>query len=408
MSGPLPSATTAAPMAGAEEQDMHKAPPGAETMRTVILRLESVGKTYSGASAAAVSDIHLAVGDGEVLGLVGESGCGKSTLLRLVAGLEVPDRGTIHLAGRTVAGPRAWTPPERRGVGMVFQDFALFPHLSAAGNIMYGLASRPRKERSKRAEELLELVGLGSLGARFPHQLSGGQQQRVALARALAPEPRVLLLDEPFSNLDSGLRRVLRSELAEILRRTGITAILVVHDAEDVTALADRVAVMRTGRIRQIESPAFLYKEPLDEYVARFFGETNILHARPRDGGFETAIGFIPCAMAAASSGAVRLCLRPEHFHLSVEAGTHAGECGPGCGDGTGCGMGGRRAVVRRVTQSGLHRRIVLEVETGSPGGTGLTVDVGPEPQLGLGDIVYVQPQAGRLHVLEGEVAGEE
>jgi iron(III) transport system ATP-binding protein len=408
MNGPLPSATKAAPMAEAEEQDMHNASTGAETVQTEILRLDGVSKIYNGTWAAAVSDIHLTVADGEVLGLVGESGCGKTTLLRLVAGLEVPDRGTIHLAGRTVAGPRAWTPPERRGVGMVFQDFALFPHLSAADNILYGLASLPRNRRRERAEELLELVGLGGLGARFPHQLSGGQQQRVALARALAPEPRVLLLDEPFSNLDSGLKRLLRSELSEILRRTGITAILVVHDAEDVTALADRVAVMRTGRIRQIESPAFLYKEPLDEYVARFFGETNILHARPREGGFETAIGFIPCAMAAASSGAVRLCLRPEHFHLSVEAGTHAAGCGPGCGDGTGCGMGGRRAVVRRVTENGLHRRIALEVATGSPGGASLTVDVGLEPHLAVGDAVFVQPKAGCLHVLQGEVAEDD
>lgn len=372
-----------------------------------MLRLDGVAKTYSGTSAAAVSGIDLSVADGEVLGLVGESGCGKSTLLRLVAGLEVPDRGAIRLAGQPVAGPRAWTPPERRGVGMVFQDFALFPHLSAASNIMYGLFSMPREERLARTDRILDLVGLSGLGSRFPHQLSGGQQQRVALARALAPEPRVLLMDEPFSNLDSALKRGLRAELAEILGRTGITAILVVHDAEDVMALADRVAVMRAGRIRQIESPDFLYQQPRDEYVARFFGETNILHARPREGGFETAIGFIPCAMAAGRSGTVRLCLRPEHFHLSIDANGNAGGCASGCGDVPGCGKAGRPAVVRHVRQSGLHRRIVLMVETGSPGGASLTVDVGPEPHLVEGDTVYVQPKPGCLHVLQGEVAGE-
>jgi iron(III) transport system ATP-binding protein len=369
-----------------------------------ILALQGVGKRYSRTSAAAVSDVDLAVRDGEVLGLVGESGCGKSTLLRLVAGLEVPDTGTIRIGDRTVAGARAWVPPERRGVGMVFQDFALFPHLRVADNVAYGLTSLPRSDRRGRAEEVLELVGLPGLGARFPHQLSGGQQQRVALARALAPEPRMLLLDEPFSNLDSALKRILREELAEVLRRTGITAVLVVHDAEDVMALADRVAVMRAGRVRQTESPDFLYSQPRDEYVARFFGETNILHARPRGDGFDTAIGFIPCALAAGRSEPVRLCLRPEHFHLSTDAAGDANGCASGCTGVAGCGVGGRPAVVRQIRQSGLHRRIILAVDNGTRGGASLTVDVGPEPRLAEGDQVYVQPKPGCLHVLQGEV----
>jgi iron(III) transport system ATP-binding protein len=372
-----------------------------------VLHLEGVTKRYSRGHAPAVVGVDLGVAEGEVLGLVGESGCGKSTLLRLVAGLEVPDQGTIRVAGRPVAGPGAWVPPERRGVGMVFQDFALFPHLRAADNVAYGLTALPRRDRRGRANEVLELVGLSGLGDRYPHQLSGGQQQRVALARALAPEPRLLLLDEPFSNLDSALKRVLRQELGEILRRTGITAILVVHDAEDVLALADRVAVMRGGRIRQVETPDFLYRQPRDEYVARFFGETNILNARPRDAGFETAIGFIPCAHAAGRSGPVRLCLRPEDFHLSMDRSDESLACASGCGaaGSQGCALGGSEAVVRQIRQSGLHRRILLAVENGAPGGASLTVDVGPEPRLAEGDRVYVQAKPGCLHVLQGELA---
>lgn len=371
-----------------------------------VLEIRGLVKRYA-RGAAAVAGVDMDAGDGEVLGLVGESGCGKSTLLRLVAGLEQPDAGTVRISGRTVAGQGSWVPPERRGVGMVFQDFALFPHLRAVDNVAYGLTSVPRRQRRARAAELLDLVGLDGYGGRYPHQLSGGQQQRVALARALAPEPGLLLLDEPFSNLDSALKRVLRDELGEILRRTGITTVLVVHDAEDVLSLADRVAVMRAGRIRQVQTPDFLYRQPHDEYVARFFGETNILHARPRGDGFETAIGFIPCPMAAGRSEPVRLCLRPEHFYLSTEADSHGPTCASGCGvtPGESCAVGGRAAVVRHVRRSGLQRRIVLSLKNGGPGGSSLTVDVGPEPSLAEGDLVYVQPRPGCLHVLQAEVA---
>jgi iron(III) transport system ATP-binding protein len=379
------------------------------TPREPMLRLAGVEKRYSRKSAPAVSSVDLFVAEGEVLGLVGESGCGKSTLLRLVAGLEVPDSGTITISGRPVAGGGAWVPPERRGVGLVFQDFALFPHLRAVDNVAYGLTALPRRQRRDRAEEMMDLVGLPGLGARYPHELSGGQQQRVALARALAPEPRLLLLDEPFSNLDSALKRLLREELAEIFRRTGITAVLVVHDAEDVMALADRVAVMRAGSVRQTETPDFLYSQPRDEYVARFFGETNILHARPRGDGFDTAVGFIPCPMAVGRSEPVRLCLRPEHFHLSTDLNGTAHGCASGCSVEVGCAVGGRPAVVRQIRQSGLQRRIILGLENGAAGhAASLTVDVGPEPSLAQGDRVFVQPKPGCLHVLQGEVAETE
>jgi iron(III) transport system ATP-binding protein len=388
----------------------------------MMLRLDGVVKRYGRAAAPAVADVSLEVGEGEVVGLVGESGCGKSTLLRLVAGLEVPDAGEVGIAGRAVAGRGVWVPPERRGVGLVFQDFALFPHLRAVDNVAYGLQALPRRDRRGRAEGVLEQVGLAGFGDRFPHQLSGGQQQRVALARALAPRPRVLLLDEPFSNLDSALKRVLRQELGELLRETGITALFVVHDAEDVLALADRVAVMRGGRIRQVEAPDFLYRQPRDEYVARFFGETNILEARPRAEGFDTAVGFIPCPLAAGRSEPVRLCFRPEHFRLSTDPAGHAGDCAAGClagataaagaAGGTGavaCAAGGRPAVVRQIRLSGLHRRLVLHLENGAPEGSTLTVDVGLEPRLVEGDRVYVQARPDCLHVLQAEsVEGRE
>ncbi len=236
-----------------------------------VLRLEGIGKRYPGAECDALRDVRLELGTDELLAVVGQSGCGKTTLLRIVAGLEVPDAGSVRIGGRVVAGGDSWTPPERRGVGMVFQDFGLFPHLRVEQNVAYGLGRLPRAERRPRVEELLELVDLAGLGGRYPHQLSGGQQQRVALARALAPEPRLLLLDEPFSNLDRPLKAALRESLVRVLRRTAVPTLLVVHDAEDVIVLADRVAVLQGGRIVREGTPGELCRNPGDAYVERFF-----------------------------------------------------------------------------------------------------------------------------------------
>jgi iron(III) transport system ATP-binding protein len=351
-----------------------------------VLALTGLSKRYSRNAAHAVSGVTLSVHRGEVMAVVGESGCGKTTLLRLVAGLEVPEEGEIRIAGRSVAAPRSWIPPERRGVGMVFQDFALFPHMTVLSNIVYGLGSVPRSERRSRAEEMLELVGLAGYGDRFPHQLSGGQQQRVSLARALAPQPSLLLLDEPFSNLDTTLKRTLREELRDILRRTETTALLVVHDAEDVLVLADRAAVMRHGRILQEGDPQTLYRRPNHEYVAHFFGETNVLPGRACSGGFETALGIVPCAAATTCQGSVRLCLRPEDLEL-VEQG----------------GEGARPAVVRRVRTSGTRRRVLVSLENGSGPGPTLMVEAGNDVLLEEGDRVFIQPRPDRLHVLGGD-----
>jgi iron(III) transport system ATP-binding protein len=243
----------------------------AVTSTDPALKLEDVGKRYAGADCDALRGIDLEIRDRELVAVVGQSGCGKTTLLRIIAGLEVPDSGKVTIGGKVVAGPGSWTAPEHRGVGMVFQDFALFPHLKVEQNIAYGLNHLPRAARKERIQRMLELVDLEGLGGRYPHQLSGGQQQRVALARALAPEPKVLLLDEPFSNLDAPLKASLRDGLTKVIRRTGVPTLLVVHDVEDVVVLANRVAVLREGRIVQQGSPIGLCQNPGDPYTARFF-----------------------------------------------------------------------------------------------------------------------------------------
>jgi iron(III) transport system ATP-binding protein len=350
-----------------------------------ILSIEGLTKRYSRGAMPAVADVDLRVESGEVMAVVGESGCGKTTLLRLVAGLETPDEGVIRIRGATVAGPRSWVVPERRGIGMVFQDFALFPHMTVVGNIVYGLRAMARAGRQERAEEMLELVGLTGYGDRFPHQLSGGQQQRVALARALAPQPSLLLLDEPFSNLDTTLKRSLRDELREILQGTGTTALLVVHDAEDVLLLADRAAVMRFGRVLQTGDPNTLYRQPANEYVAHFFGETNVLPGRACLGGFDTPLGLVPCTVGGTAAGAVRLCLRPEDLQFVPES------------------EAGRPAVVRRVRVTGTRRRVVVSLENGSDPEATLTVETGPEMPLAVGDRVYVWPKPDCAHVLASE-----
>jgi iron(III) transport system ATP-binding protein len=348
-----------------------------------VLTLEGLTKRYTRGAAPAVDDVSVRVEAGEVMAVVGESGCGKTTLLRMVAGLEVPDQGSIRIRGRTVSDRRVWIAPERRGIGMVFQDFALFPHMTVLGNILYGLSELPRSQRRDRAEEMLELVGLPGYAERYPHQLSGGQQQRIALARALAPQPGLLLLDEPFSNLDTTLKRSLRDELRDILQRTGTTALLVVHDAEDVLLLADRAAIMRFGRVLQTGDPQTLYRHPANEYVARFFGETNVLTGRACLGGFDTPLGLVPCTVATSTTGAVRLCLRPEDLQFVPES------------------EGARPAVVRRVRSAGTRRRVLVALENGDAReAPTLTVETGPEMRLSEGDRVFVFPKPDCVHVL--------
>ncbi len=261
----------------------------------------------------AVEDLSFDVREGELFALLGPSGCGKTTTQRMIAGFEPSEGGTLRLRGETVTGDGVFVPPERRGVGMVFQDYALFPHMSVAENVGYGLDGDGRKRRTG---EALDLVGLDGFGKRSVHDLSGGEQQRVALARALAPQPRLLLLDEPFSNLDPALRSRVRSELREILQQAGITALLVTHDQEEALSIADRMAFMWGGRIEQIGLPDEIYREPATLHAARFIGDANIWTLPAVDGRVHTPLGDFPAGDGATNCAVV---IRPED--LQVQAG---------------------------------------------------------------------------------------
>lgn len=274
-----------------------------------IIEMRSVSKRF-GKQVLAVNEVSLAVEQGCFVALLGPSGCGKSTTLRLVAGLEAPDQGQIWLAGQRVAGSGTWLPPEARRVGMVFQDYALFPHLSIGENIAFPLSSMPAKRRTQRVGELLELVGLVGLVQRYPHQISGGQQQRVALARALAADPAVVLLDEPFSNLDTALRTTTREEVRTILAAAGSTTILVTHDQEEAFSLADTVAVMLDGSLIQVGTPQDIYLRPATRAVASFVGAATFLPGEAYGDSVVCALGTLP--LAQPIQGQVNILLRPE------------------------------------------------------------------------------------------------
>jgi iron(III) transport system ATP-binding protein len=262
----------------------------------------------------AVDDARLCVEKGEFVALLGPSGCGKTTLLRLIAGFEEPEAGEIEVAGRRVAGG-TWVPPERRKVGMVFQDYALFPHLTVTENVAFGL---PRAERKTRVPAVLALVDLCGLGERYPHELSGGQQQRVALARALAPKPELVLLDEPWSNIDPHLRASMRDELARILRAINVTVVLVTHDREEAFSLADRVALMRDGAVVQEGTPEQVYTAPATRWAAEFVGAGNFLPGRLAGGVVETRVGRFP-ARNANGATEVDVLIRPELLELEPD-----------------------------------------------------------------------------------------
>jgi iron(III) transport system ATP-binding protein len=257
--------------------------------------------------------IDLTLGRGELVGLLGPSGCGKTTLLRLIAGFERPQRGTLELDGRLVAGEGRWLEPERRGVGMVFQDYALVPHLDAWRNACFGL--RPRQDRS-RVQRLLELLGLEGLERRYPHELSGGQRQRLALARALAPGNGVVLLDEPFSNLDVEVRLRLRSELPAVLAECGASALLVTHDPEEALAVCDRVAVLHQGRLHQCASPMELVSRPATAFVGRFVLQGNLLPAERRGSLLHTPLGAFAVPQLPSAHTDLQLLLTPEALTL--------------------------------------------------------------------------------------------
>lgn len=279
-------------------------------LKAPILETLNLGKSYALGLPPVLEGLSLRVEAGELVTLLGPSGCGKTTTLRLIAGLETPDTGSIRIAGREVTAPPL--PPERRGVGLVFQDYALFPHLTVLGNVCFGLHALPRAARVARARETLALVGLTVFESRLPHQLSGGQQQRVALARALAPRPALLLLDEPFSNLDAQLRHSTRQEVRAILRRSGTTTLLVTHDQEEALAFSDRLLVMRAGQVEQVGPPQEVYARPRTAFVANFLGRSNLLSGTAVGLTARTALGDVP--LAEAAQGPVLVSVRPEHL----------------------------------------------------------------------------------------------
>jgi iron(III) transport system ATP-binding protein len=277
----------------------------------MILRCAAVSKRFE--TAIALDRFDLALEKGAILGLLGPSGCGKTTALRVMAGFERPDAGEVWVDGRAVAGPGRWIEPEKRRVGMVFQDWALFPHLNVARNVSFGLDG-PARER---VNEVLEMVHLAGLEDRMPHELSGGQQQRVALARALAPSPDVILLDEPFSNLDPSLRAEIRSDVRSVLHDAKATAIFVTHDREEALSIADRIAIMSRGRVLQTGSPHDVYRSPVDRVVASLIGEANYLSGEVHDGIATTALGRIPAN--GIQDGRVDVMLRPESIALQYQ-----------------------------------------------------------------------------------------
>jgi iron(III) transport system ATP-binding protein len=276
------------------------------------LRCAGLVKRYG--DITVVDGLDLSARRGEVVALLGPSGCGKTTTLRLIAGFEEPDAGEIEIGGRLVAAPGRSDPPERRRVGMVFQEYALFPHLTVARNVAFGLTRWERENRARRVATALELVGLAGFGERLPQELSGGQQQRVALARALAPEPAVILLDEPFSNLDAELRAAVRGEVRQILAAAGATAVLVTHDREEALSLADRIAVMWDGRVVQLAAPEEIYHLPVTRAVAAFVGDAQFLPGGAHGRRVDCELGQLP--IRGQAGGPVDVMVRPEALRL--------------------------------------------------------------------------------------------
>jgi iron(III) transport system ATP-binding protein len=360
-------------------------------MAAIVIR--GLSKSYAGAAGpAAVSDLSLDIADGQFVTLLGPSGCGKTTTLRLIAGFIAPDAGTIHADDRLVSSPERVVPPEERGMGMVFQNYAVWPHKTVFENIAFGLKLRkvPAREARMRVENALALVNLTGLQDRLPSELSGGQQQRVALARSLVVEPQILLLDEPLSNLDAKLRERMRVELKQLQRRTGITFVYVTHDQAEALALSDRIAVIHGGRLVQVGTPREVYSRPASRVVADFMGLVNLLPASvvaAENGRTRLSIGAgwtIEADMGTAlrPGQAVEVAIRPESIRLEPAARAE------------------RPGLVGKVSESTFLGNIVdYQVDLGD--GTALRVQTHPLEQFAVGDAVAVLVDAAQCTVFE-------
>ena len=276
------------------------------------LEVRDLTKQFGLDELPAVHEVSFSLEKGEILTLVGPSGCGKTTTLRLIAGFEQADQGSVILGGRAVSNGRRFTPPERRGVGMVFQEHALFPHLTVYENVAFGLIKQPKEKVVKNTRSMLNLLGLERLAERYPHELSGGERQRVALARALAPQPIVLLLDEPFSSLDADLRSQIREEVRVILKGIGATAVFVTHDQEEALFMGDRLAVFNQGRLEQIGTPEQIFHNPATRFVAEFMGQTDFLPGIVTASGIQTEVGLLSQKVDLPEGSQVELAMRAD------------------------------------------------------------------------------------------------
>jgi len=342
-------------------------------MRQPALSVRGLTRRFAGSARAAVSEVTFDVSRGEIVAILGSSGSGKTTLLRMIAGFERPTSGTIAIGGVDVEG-RESIPPERRRVGLVFQETTLFPHMTVLVNVLFGLKGGKPVDRLERAAELLALAGVTGLEKRYPHEISGGQAQRVALARALAPRPDILLLDEPFNNLDASVKRALTEELWHLLRRTATTTLLVTHDLDEAFGLADRIAVVREGELQQLDTPQRLYAHPVNAYVAGFLGRTNLVPARLSCEGCLTELGLVAGVSPIRHDGRLVVSVRPHD--LSLHAGWNSALCG----------VPGR---VARVVFQG-ERMEVLVTPTAEASDQTLVISVPVGTSLAEGDPVTV------------------
>ena len=317
-------------------------------------RLEICNLTRAFGGRPVVDDVSLSVAAGQVTCLLGPSGCGKSTTLRMIAGVEQPDAGIIRIDGQPVCGDGPTRPPEARSVGLMFQDFALFPHLTVAQNVAFGLP-RDRALQARRVEELLERVNLTGYGPKHPHQLSGGEQQRVALARALAPRPRVMLMDEPFSGLDNRLRDGIRDATLDLLKEEGTAVLLVTHEPDEAMRMADEIALMRGGRIVQRGAPYNIYNAPVDKAAAAFFSDINVIRGTSRGALTDTPFGAF-LTPGHADGAEVEIVIRPQHLKIDFDRGGRGPN--PTAQDGTPA-----RGVIQRARYLGRESLVDFRME---------------------------------------------